>query len=603
MNNFAVKCRTALALGPGSLVRLAWYRAGVRLGFNGARRIRRAAPDGRMFRAAVASAPADRLAHAVPDALVSATPPDWHRSLFSGASVRGAQREWWHIPDFDPAVGDIKGVWAHSRFDWVVGLAQHAALGDPGALATLEEWLADWCRNNPPYKGPNWKCGQEASIRVMHLATAALVMDQVERCEPALLDLVELHLDRIAPTISYAIAQNNNHGTSEAAALFIGGTWLERNGRPAGQRWASLGRHWLENRAAKLIEQDGTFSQYSVNYHRVMLDTFSLVEVWRRKLQLREFSRRFRDRASAAAYWLRTMVQPDSGDAPNIGANDGARLIPLSRTDYRDFRPSVQLATMLFSGARAYPDRGIWDVPLQWLGIALDAPEATPLRSADTFDQGGFAVLRRGEAMAVVRYPRFRFRPSQADAMHVDLWVAGKNLLRDAGTYSYNTNQRWLRYFPGTESHNTVQFDSRDQMPRLGRFLFGDWLKLERCKPAGETADGVSFEVAYRDRQGASHRRTVVLGQSRLRVEDDISGFKKSAVLRWRLAPGEWQLGDDSVRSGSHLLRIDSTVRPIRMELVEGWESRYYMEKSAVPVLEVELDRAAVITSEYSWQQ
>ena len=67
---------------------------------------------------------------------------------------------------------------------------------------------------------------------------------------------------------------------------------------------------------------------------------------------------------------------------------------------------------------------------------------------------------------------RFRFRPSQADAMHVDLWVKDQNLLSDAGTYSYNTDARWLKYFPGTQSHNTVQFDDRDQMPRLGRFLF-----------------------------------------------------------------------------------------------------------------------------------
>ena len=60
--------------------------------------------------------------------------------------------------------------------------------------------------------------------------------------------------------------------------------------------------------------------------------------------------------------------------------------------------------------------------------------------------------------------------PSQADAMHVDLWVNGKNLLVDAGSYSYNTNTGLSDYFNGTASHNTVQFDDRDQMPKLGRF-------------------------------------------------------------------------------------------------------------------------------------
>ena len=54
---------------------------------------------------------------------------------------------------------------------------------------------------------------------------------------------------------------------------------------------------------------------------------------------------------------------------------------------------------------------------------------------------------------------------------------------------------------------------------------------------------------------------------------------------------------------GTHALRIICSEAPVRIEIIEGWESRYYMEKSTVPVLEVELDRAAVITTEVSWQQ
>ena len=42
--------------------------------------------------------------------------------------------------------------------------------------------------------------------------------------------MITLHLVRIAATLPYAIAQDNNHGTSEAAALFIGGAWLDATG-------------------------------------------------------------------------------------------------------------------------------------------------------------------------------------------------------------------------------------------------------------------------------------------------------------------------------------------------------------------------------------
>ena len=94
----------------------------------------------------------------------------------------------------------------------------------------------------------------------------------------------ETHLCRIAPTIRYAIAQDNNHGISEAAALFIGGTWLVKMGNLVGQRWADMGRYWLEDRALRLIGPQGSFSQSSLNYHRMILDTFCIVEFCRQHM-------------------------------------------------------------------------------------------------------------------------------------------------------------------------------------------------------------------------------------------------------------------------------------------------------------------------------
>ena len=525
---------------------------------------------------------------------------DWHINPLTGTHISSPERDWRCIPDFDPAVGDIKSIWEASRFDWVLAFAQRAKAGEPVSLKRLNAWLVDWCTHNGPYKGPNWKCGQEASIRVMHLAMAALLLEQATAPTQGLLELLRLHLQRIAPTLSYAMAQDNNHGTSEAAALFIGGSWLQSRDLPEGARWQRLGRKWLENRARHLIGEDGSFSQYSLNYHRVMLDTFCMVEIWRRHLQLPRFSSRWYLRTLAASEWLRLMINPFNGDGPNLGANDGARLLQLSDTDYRDFRPSVQLAMALFANTRAYAADGCWNLPLRWLGIELPQTVAEQPGSR-LFDEGGFAVLRRGSVMAMLRYPRFRFRPSQADALHVDLWLGGRNLLRDAGTYSYNTELQWQNYFPGTASHNTVQFDDRDQMPRLSRFLFGDWLKTSRLEPLREDESGICFAAGYRDGYKASHWRAICLGDSALQVADRIEGFRHKAVLRWRLEPGQWQIDGYSIHNGEHRLQVQADMPIIRFELTTGWESRYYLEKTAVPVLEVEVHQPGSIITEYRW--
>src|SRR3546814_20563580 len=96
-------------------------------------------------------------------------------------------------------------------------------------------WLEDWCVRNPPYRGPNWKCAQEASIRLLHLATTGLILGQVRETRVPLRALVLTHVRRSAATMSLAVAQANNHATPETAAFFIGGRWLDANGRRTGQ--------------------------------------------------------------------------------------------------------------------------------------------------------------------------------------------------------------------------------------------------------------------------------------------------------------------------------------------------------------------------------
>lgn len=609
MYRLITKVKTAMSLGAMNLYRAISYRAGVKLGLNPVRRLRASIPRGDFFAKNDLSfdectIPAhwqtsgklfSNFSFPITDA-----PPDWHTNHLTGVRVKHPERDWWLIPDFDPEVGDIKLIWELSRFDWVLAFALQVRSGNPQAMDRLNRWLSDWVHRNPPYKGPNWKCGQEASIRVMHLAMASVILEQSIKSSSALTDLIELHLKRIAPTISYAMAQDNNHGTSEAAALFIGGSWLAALGRKVGVKWAAMGRKWLENRAARLIGNDGSFSQYSLNYHRVLLDTLSMVELWRCHLSLPEFSLRFQSRAKSATHWLHAMTNHWNGDSPNLGANDGARLLPLTDTNYRDCRPSVQLATALFAGAVAYPQKGQWDDPLCWLGLERPKKLLPELKS-EIFDDGGFALLREGDVKVMLRYPCFRFRPSQADALHVDLWLQGRNLLRDAGTYSYNTEPRWLNYFPGTKSHNTIQFDDRDQMPRLSRFLFGDWLKTCVFKPLSCSGAVQTIAAGYKDGQGAYHTRTIELSSESLCVIDKITGFKEKAVLRWRLEPGDWQTKDGRLTKGFHSICVEADVPIKRYKVVQGWESRYYQDKQPVPVLEIEVNEPGILTTEYRW--
>jgi hypothetical protein len=145
-------------------------------------------------------------------------------------------------------------------------------------------------------------------------------------------------------------------------------------------------------------------------------------------------------------------------------------------------------------------------------------------------------------------------------------------------------------------------------MPRISRFLLGDWLKTNRMLKLKDDCGTSRFAAGYCDSQGASHFRHVSLADSRLKVIDDVKGFKKNAVLRWRLLPGDWHLersnqGSDALLKLSNevTIKISSNVRIKRCQLIQGWESLHYLEKTFVPVLEVEIYQAGSLTTEIQW--
>ena len=540
-------------------------------------------------------------------------PPDWFLNPFKQTHFNAEGSHWSTISDFADNAGDIKCIWEISRFDWILTLVcAFIQTGKQSYLLTANNWVADWNNKNPLQRGVNWKCGQEASRRVMQVLLASLFLGQHVKPTEALIRFVVDHAERISPTIYYAMAQDNNHGTSEAAALFVIGSWLlaqetqsDHVKAKKARRWQKQGRKWLENRMARLVEDDGSFSQYSVNYHRVLLDTVCYVEYWRNLLGEQPFSDLFYLKARAATRWLYVFTNRENGDAPNIGANDGARLFNLSTASYRDYRPSVQLASRLFMQKPAYP-QGKYDQVLEWLKLSFSQSDYSWLsmeKKSRLFNGGGYGYLTRGKVEVFIRYPVFKFRPGHADALHVDLWYGCVNVIRDAGTYSYNTSARWMNYFPGTRAHSTVEFDGHDQMVRVGRFLFGNWLQVNHVSSIQTTAEGVTWSVGYKDSTGAEHRRELFVSDHTIIIKDQVKGFKKKAIVRWRLHPVKWILKQCTCISDIATIQISST-RPISsIKIGTGYESRHYQEKSSLPVLIIEVNEECEVLTQITLQK
>jgi len=502
--------------------------------------------------------------------------PDWfYDPVFDNNSHD--ENHWTEINEFSFEGSDVKILWEASRFCWAPTLAQaFMVTKDEKFLSTLNHWIADWCDKNPVNQGIQWKCGQETSLRLMHFMTALKLLGEDRTPQARGIEFVERHLERISPTTSYAQSQRNNHLTSEAAALFVGGAWLAQQSdlkatQKKARNYHEKGRKLLEWAAGSLIYSDGSFAQHSTVYHRVMLDTLSFCEMWGRRLALPKFSNQFYHQAKKATDWLFWFTDTVSGDAPNLGGNDGAHILNLGLDEYRDFRPSIQLASHLFYDTCILP-HGAWNDQVRRF-CALDiALEYTPKkRASKLFPDGGYYIYineNQDNLWFMLRLPYFKDRPAHSDALHLDLWADGENILNDSGSYSYAAGDKAIMSnLKGVAGHNTVQFDNHDQMPVLGRFLFGDWLKGTWIINDNEKENVIS--ASYIDYLQNTHSRVIHTQGSTIQIIDKLTGQAAQASLRWHTH--RWPLPNCKLEISSEdaLTSDNDSTRPYSLKYLE----------------------------------
>jgi len=406
---------------------------------------------------------------------------------------------------------------------------------------------------------------------------------------------------RIEANIEYALSQNNNHGISEATGLFTAGILI-------GERaWTKKGQDLIERQVRDLVYEDGSFSQHSANYHRVMLHACLWVIAIGRANSI-EFSDRFIEKIRLAGKWIVALVDPVSGKMPNLGSNDGSLVLPVSQCGYEDYRPTIQAVGAVIDHCY-WLSKGKWDDLALWLvpdiknDDQVEAKVQVKVKAIDVktssvewkidptgreklklLPHGGYAVLSHERTKLIFRCPkRFRHRPGQCDLLHVDLWFDGSNILRDAGTYSYNCSQPWQDYFKSTAAHNSIQFDDHEQMPKVSRFLYGKWPELSVEKDAANSL----VQAGFTDWKGSFHQRRIATTPAGYQVTDTISGFTGKATLRWRLAPGlDWKLDGNICIADGILIEISASSGSKTICLTDGWESLCYQEKQQIPVLE-----------------
>jgi hypothetical protein len=464
--------------------------------------------------------------------------------------------------------GDIKFIWEPARLGWIYALARAYPLGKISGLGkSAWDQVKEFLRRNPVYDGPNWMNGQEVALRLIALVFLHEVFRNDDSMPPDweddLAKAVLEHAKRLPSTLVYAESQQNNHLLVEAAGMYTAGVFLP--GFSESRGWREKGWRLFHSAIDAQIYQDGTYGQFSTNYHRLMLQ----IALWMKSIGMRagdEFPENSTRKLAAATIWLKNLSNGQAGLVPNYGHNDGAYLFPLTGKPMNDFSPVIRTCERFFgleASSGSIQEMALW---FEWLsGRKIENQEvnqiAPPVKS--------YRKLEIGETSAVMFTPQYFNRPGQADVLQTEIWRNGQPFALDAGSYLYNGDPPWNNRLSLTKYHNTVSMFDDNQMQQAGRFLWLNWPKVE-SGVSGEVGNTISGKHDGYRRYGIDHERKIsYINENVWRVVDNLipvgGGFVKpyKACLHWLLPSLDWTVVDNGLQIGDKHPPVMLLVTPL----------------------------------------
>lgn len=526
------------------------------------------------------------------------SPIDWFLNPFTGGRADDTKK-WYRIPSFSKDVGDIKGVWEASRFPHFFYMAR-AYLITSDEKYTISFWnqIESWLEKNPYSIGANWKCGQEAAIRMLTflLVYAIFCFSPVTTGDKVQLglDLVTRCYKKIRSNFFYAYrCIRNNHTISEICGWIVG-AWCCSNDANV-----KKGYDLLEKEIIRQFFNDGGYIQFSFNYRRLVLQMLECILAIGDKTNI-SLSNPVKERIINSVIQMYQLQDQETGFLPNYGANDGALIFPVTNCDYCDYRSTLNTIHVLLEGKRLYTN-GIYDEELLW--FVRRRIESFPIvvknRASSEFCKSGLYSLRNNSGHMMIVLKDFKTRPTHMDQLHIDLWYKGRNILCDCGSYSYASdigNQMSL-----TASHNTVKVDNKDQMNKHGHFWIYDWSSIKDVIFSENHFKGTMIS-----KNGYLHTRSIKITMDGYQIDDIVITTKegKHCYFNFHTPYNCEMIGNKVVikdYNNLEMCRLSFYGDIESVELIEKFQSLYYLSLEKITCISIKapiLNNQCVIKSE-----
>jgi len=452
-------------------------------------------------------------------------------------------------------LSDIKYSWELNKHLHFVTLGKaYYYTKDEKYSKEFTKQICSWIKQNPYKIGINWISNIQIAQRIISwIVSYHLFQESVYFKEHCLESFLKSIYYQTEVLFNKRHTPRNNHRIGAICSIVIIGLVFPEFRKF--NQWINEGFKELEKALEEQVFQDGVDKEQTISYQKAVIEFLLLTHIMAKRNNL-EIPEKVKRKLHQMITHLAYLITPDQR-LPIVGDNSDERAYVVSEVvDFWDPRTLISAGAIIFSDphlrkiSKSYTVDNFWLLGIEgfekWMKIK---PSKSSLRTCKSFDDGGHFVLRsdwgRDSDYFFIRCGEFGFNKtcahSHCDLLSMILYVSGRPVLIDSGTFRYNTNKEDRDYYRKISAHNTVQVDGEEQGGMQDTFKSESRIITGRCIKFGD--DCFKFKGYTESKTGIRHVREVsFIGKGHWAVSDTIDAVKndyRMYLIRWffQLAP------------------------------------------------------------------
>ncbi|MFX0141489.1 MAG: alginate lyase family protein, partial [Candidatus Hodarchaeota archaeon] len=383
---------------------------------------------------------------------------------------------------------DVKYVWEFNRHQYFnyLGVLYFISGEEKYAIA-FKNQILNWIRDNPPLIGVNWYSGLEISLRLTSwIFTLMLLYESKEINNNDFFQLIFKSMYQHAYYLkNFYLRRSFNHTVGELFGLYFFSKIF--TGIKPFNRWERKFSKRLKNQIILQTRSDGVNIEQSLNYHRFVLEYFSLFSILKPNLGKKE------KRLIEKMYeYLLYMIKPN-GSFPLIGDFDDGKVHILNFYEKDLYKQLINLGAILFkrkdfkfASDKLFPNN-ILLTSLNHIRTFNELQPKKPKNFFKYFKNSGYFIIRNNwDENANYLFVDFgKFGPQTAAHSHSSITnfifsYKGKDIIVDSGTYTYNKSWDKRNLFRSSKSHNVLTINDQNQAKIVGWFAWKNKPRIRR---------------------------------------------------------------------------------------------------------------------------